>query len=78
MAQWVGYRPQSKMSPVQFPAKAHAYVVGSVPGQGTYNVSLSHGCFSPSLSPSTPLSLKISKENIFKTLSYLFCKISLN
>ena len=35
---WLSYLgdvPQSK-SPVQFPARAHAWIVGPVPGQGAY------------------------------------------
>ena len=56
--------PQSKKSLVQFPVRAHDWVVGLVPGGGTYqrqptDVSL-HQCFSPSLSPSFPLSLGIT------------------
>ena len=57
---------QSKRSPVWFPVRAHSCVLSLVPGQGTYerqpiNVSLSHRCFSPSLSPCLPFSLKINK-----------------
>ena len=42
---------------------SHAWVEGSVPGQGVYerqpiDVSVSHQCFSLSLSPSLPISLK--------------------
>ena len=68
-----------KRSQVQFPVRAHAWVVGSVPGQGVYgrqpvNVSLSHQCFSHSLNPSLPLSLK-SKIKIKKKLKYPICGI---
>ena len=57
---------QTKTSPVQFPVRAHAWVAGSVPGWGTckrqlISVSLIHRCFSPSLSPSLLISLKINK-----------------
>ena len=63
VAQLVGSHSQSERSPVQFPVRAHARVAFSVPGQGSckrqaIDVSLSHQCFSPSLSPSLPLSLK--------------------
>ena len=52
---------QSERSPVWFLVRAHAWVVGQVPGWGAcerrlIDVSLSHQCFSPSLSPSLPLS----------------------
>ena len=55
---------------VGFLVRAHSWVVGLVPGRGAYerqliNVSLiTDRCFSPSLFPSLPLSLKINK--IFK------------
>ena len=47
---------------VPFPVGTHAWIAGSVPGQGAYrrqllHVSLSHRCFSTSLSSSLPLSL---------------------
>ena len=73
VAQLVGHHPQGEGSPVWFPVRAHAWVSGLVPGCGVVrvhnerqaiDVSLSRGCFSPSLSPSLPLSLKINK--IFK------------
>ena len=50
-------------SPVWFPVRAHAWVVGQVSswGQATGNHTL---MFSPSLSPSLPLSLKINKQNL--------------
>ena len=54
------------MSPVGFPVRAQVGVAGSISGWGTFewqpiDVSVSHHCFSPSLSPSHPLSLKINK-----------------
>ena len=56
----------TKRSPIQFPVRAHSWVVGQVPSWGTcerqlINVSLTHWCFSPSFSFSLPLSLKINK-----------------
>ena len=50
---------------VPLPVRAHAWVAGRVPGWGMYerqlmDVSLSHWCFSPSLS-SLPLSLIINQ-----------------
>ena len=57
--------PQYKRKPIQFPVRAPAWVVGLVFGGGAYgrhpiDDSLSHPCFSPSLSSSLPLSLKIN------------------
>ena len=57
---WLGIIPQSERSPVRFPVRAHTYDAGSIPRQGTYkkqptSVSLLHRYFSPSLSPSLPL-----------------------
>ena len=53
---WLGIALQSKRLPVPFPNRAHAWVLSSVPRQGTYerqpiDVSLSRWCFSPSLCP---------------------------
>ena len=47
---WLSIIPQSERSPVRFLVRAHAC-----------DASLSHQCFSPSLSPFLPLSLKINK-----------------
>ena len=54
---------RTKGSPVPLPLRAHAWVAGQVPGWGhvqevTTDISLVHGCVSPFLSPSLPLSLK--------------------
>ena len=66
VAQLVGHQSANKRSPVQFPVRPHAWVVGPVPTPGArerqpIDVSLSHGCFSPSLFLSLPLSLKINE-----------------
>ena len=71
VAQLVGL---SSLKRVQFSVKAHAWGAGSVPSSGSYkrqpiHVSLSHQCFSLSLSPSLPLSLKLismSSDEDFK------------
>ena len=58
--------PQSERSPVQFSGRAHAWVAGQslVRVHSRSNWYLSHNrCFSPSLSPSLPFSLKKNKEN---------------
>ena len=34
IAQWIEYELQTKGSPVQFPVRAHAWVVGQVPRRG--------------------------------------------
>ena len=59
---WLGVILPSKRLPVQFSVRAHAWVAGSVLAQCAgerqpINVSLSHRCFSPSISPYLPLSL---------------------
>ena len=65
VAQRPGHRPVNQRV-VRFPARARAWVVGQAPLLGVCkrqptDVSLKHRCFSPSLSPSLPLSLKINK-----------------
>ena len=60
---WLGVVQKTGRSQVRFPVRAHAWVAGSVPSQGAYerqptSVSVSHRCFSPTLSPSLPFSLK--------------------
>ena len=52
--------PKSKRSQVRFPVRACAWVVGSVPGGGGVQEAANQ-CFSPSLCPSLPLSLKLNK-----------------
>ena len=61
--------PQTERGLVWFPLRAHAWVAGQVPRVGetqkaTNGCSLTHQCFSLSLSPSCPFSLKIN--TIFK------------
>ena len=51
---------ETKGSPVWFPVRAHAWVAGQVPRGGAWEAA-THWCFSPSLSLSLTLSLKISK-----------------
>ena len=46
---------------VQFPVRAHVWVVGQVPPVGAMWEATIHWYFSPSLAPSLPLSLKINK-----------------
>ena len=60
---FVGHLSAKRKVATWFLIRAHAWVVGSVPGQGMYerqliDVSLSHQSFSPSLSPSFSRSLK--------------------
>ena len=50
------------------------------PRSGAYetqpiDVFPSHLCFSPSLSPSLPLSLKINEQNLFQKLLHIFKKL---
>ena len=68
---------QSERSPVWFLVRAHAWVVGQVPGWGAcerqaINVSLSHRCFSPSLSPSLPL-FEENKQKSFLKIRKINC-----
>ena len=69
---WLVIIPKSEISLVWFLVRAHAWGVGLVTGWGTcerqlIDVSLTHRYFSPSLSPSLTLSLKINnKIKIFK------------
>ena len=52
----------TKGSQVWFPVGAHAWVVGHVgPPVGGMREATTHWCFSPSLSPTLPHSLKINK-----------------
>ena len=55
---WASF-PHIKRSPVQFPVRALAWTAGGVPGWDVREATDS--CFSPSLSPFLPLSLKINK-----------------
>ena len=50
---------QTKGSPVQFPVRAHAWVLGWVPRGGCSRGN--HTLMLPFLSPSLPLSLEINK-----------------
>ena len=47
---------QNKGWPIWFPVRTHAWVAGQVPSRGRTRET--HWCFSPSLSPSLPVSLK--------------------
>ena len=49
---------------VRFPVRAHAWVAGQFPVGGVHQCSLTHRCFSPSLSPFPPLSK--NKNKVFK------------
>ena len=55
---------QTKRSLVWFPVRAHAWVAGQVPSWGSARTT--DRCFSPSISPSLPLSLKINIYNLKK------------
>ena len=59
----LGISLQTKRSPVWFLVSAHAWVASWGPHLGGCERQLinAHRCFSPSLSPSLPLSLKINK-----------------
>ena len=55
---------------------AHAWVAGQAPGwrrvRGNQSMYLTHGCFSPSLSLSLPVSLKQINKTFFRN-SEFFC-----
>ena len=60
---------QTEMLAVQFPVRAHAWVVSQVPSWvhvGGNCFSLTQQYFSHSLSPSLPLPLKVNKYNLLK------------
>ena len=59
VAQWIECGLWTKGSPVQFPVRAHAWVASQVPSGG--HMRGNHTLLFLSLSPSLPLSLKISK-----------------
>ena len=64
---WLGISPQSKRLTVRFLVRVHTWILGLVPVQGInkrqlIDVSLSHPCFSPSLSP-LPLSKNKFKKD---------------
>ena len=61
-------RMRIKGSPVQFPVRAHAWVVGWATSRGHEGGNHTSGFFS--LSPSLPLSLKINKTPQNKIKSY--------
>ena len=78
---WLGFSPWREWSPVQFLVRTQAWVAGSVPGRGQLkkqpiDVSLSHRCFSSSLSSSLPFSPKINKvsKNLLKRRGGMRCK----
>ena len=63
-----------KGSLVWFPVRAHAWVVGQVPSAGWgAQEATTHWCFSPSLSSSITLCLKINK--IFERKKYFLSKL---
>ena len=70
---WFGHRPENQRLQGWFLVRAQAWVVGSFAGCTMYerlpvHISLSHQCFSSSLSPSLPLSLKSIQEKSTKKL----------
>ena len=60
VAQWIEHGLQTKGLPVQFPLRAHAWVVGQVPSTGRVRGNHTLIVLS-SFSPSLPLSLKMSE-----------------
>ena len=59
VAQWIERGLQTKWLPVQFPVRAHAWVVGQIPSRGCVR-GQPHIDISLPLSPSLPLSLQIN------------------
>ena len=66
VAQWIEHRPVNQKVASSIPSQGT--YLGCGPGlqlgaceRQPIDVSLTHGCFSPSLSPACPLSLKINK-----------------
>ena len=68
---WLGIDLQSQGWLVWFPVGAYARVVGQVPGWGGHKGwGTADWCFSPSLSPALPLSLKQIINMCFKFLTF--------
>ena len=61
--QWIECQPVNPR--VQFPVRAHSWVACQFPSRGCMWEATTHWCFTPTLSPSLPLCLKINKYNIF-------------
>ena len=76
MAQLVEPRPAKQNASGSFPSQGTCLGCEfSAPSWGMYNgqpidVSLSHQCFSPSFSPSLPLSLKKFKDLVLSLLGF--------
>ena len=72
VAQSVGRQPSQRKVTVLIPSQGTCPGCGPVPSRGEcerqpMDVSLTHGCFPLSLSPSLPLSLKIKNKILKKT-----------
>ena len=79
LAQLLGVVPQTQRSPVRFPVRAFAWVVGLVPGRGPYrrqpvDVSFACQCFPLSIpSPSLKKKERVEKsEDRLKAFSLLY------
>ena len=67
MAQWTEFCPENQRTAVEFPVRAHAWVVGRVP-VGSMQEATTHWCFSPSFSLPCPL-FKVNKYDLLKSLT---------
>ena len=68
VAQWIEYRPVNRKVASSIPGQGACLGCRSGPQLGMHErqlINVSLQCFSPFLSPSIPLSLKINKYNIF-------------
>ena len=77
VAQWIEHWPVNQKVAIQFPVRACAGLQARSPvgvcKRQLINVSLTHHCFSPSFSPSLPLSLQINKI-FFKKIHHEYRK----
>ena len=66
VAQWIEHSPANQRVAGSIPSQGTGLGWGRVPSRRHTKESTTHWCFSPSLSPSLPLSLKVNKIKSLK------------